>query len=107
MAKKAIIKRASKQWPAGNAQRFTEAVQQIDELEGNEREINGQVVNEPAPVQPALPNYYQADDFNRMLPNWTKAIQSGKKTPETLITFVESKGRKLTDEQKTVIQGVK
>lgn len=57
--------------------------------------------------QPALPDYYEQDDFNRMLPNWLKAIQSGKKTPDTLITFVESKGRKLTEEQKARIQGVK
>ncbi|MBO9484330.1 recombinase RecT [Salinisphaera sp. G21_0] len=107
MAKKAIIKRASKQWPAaGNAQRFRETVKRIDEVEGNEREIGGEVVNVHAPDQPALPDYYKQDDFNRLFPSWEKAIQSGKKTPQALIAMVETKGKDLTDEQKAQIQGV-
>lgn len=68
-----------------------------------EREIN------PAPRQqekarPAL-EHYSDDDFDKNFPAWRDAIESGKRTPDQIISMVSSKA-KLTDEQQQLIREV-
>ncbi len=73
MAKKAIIKRASKQWPsASNAQRFQETVATINKAEGNV--IEGESTPTVA--------YYPDEDFQKFLPDYRAAIESGNWTVE-------------------------
>lgn len=52
----------------------------------------------------ALP-VYPAEDFEKNLPAWTKAIESNKKSPEAIIATVSSKYT-LTDEQKSAIGAI-
>ena len=52
MAKKAIIKRASKQWPLGNgADRFNQAVSVVNDLEGSEEINKERDITPPPPMQ--------------------------------------------------------
>lgn len=41
--------------------------------------------------RPALPDYSQAD-FDKNLPSWRKAVESGRMTPDGLIAMVSTKG---------------
>ena len=59
------------------------------------------IVNEPQ-SRPAL-EYYPQERFDENLPKWRAAIAAGKKSPEDIITMVESKAM-LTDEQKESIK---
>lgn len=52
---------------------------------------------------PALPQSYPDDKFSENLPKWREVIASGRKTPDDLIAWVESKNP-LTDEQKAAIR---
>jgi len=78
MAKKAIIKRASKQWPLGNgADRFNNAVQVVNDMEGNEpieRDITPEAKAEPE--KEALDNDRLASGIEK--------IQAGQYTVEKL-----------------------
>lgn len=104
MAKKAIIKRASKQWPAvNNAQRFTETVKRIDEVEGNEREISGEVVREPAPAIAFIPD----DVFNDRFKTVERGLKKGKPLENAIQWLETATGGKITDEQKARLQEVK
>lgn len=62
------------------------------------------VVGAPPP-QPAQPQTYPQSEFDKNLPSWTKAIQTGKKTADDLIAMVETKA-KLTEDQKKVIKDI-
>ncbi len=42
-------------------------------------------------ARPALPDYAQAD-FDKNLPSWRKAVESGRTTPDNLIAMVSTKG---------------
>lgn len=60
----------------------------------------------PAEVVPQSPAHYPAAEFDKNLPAWRRAIESGKKTASDLIAMVETKGA-LTDEQKTALRAIK
>lgn len=49
---------------------------------------------------------YPSEDFQKNLPEWVRMIEAGLKTPEQIITIVESKGR-LSKDQKAIIASVK
>lgn len=57
-------------------------------------------------AQPAAGEEYPKADFDKNLPNWTTHIQNGKK-PDDLISFIESKGKPLTEDQKKTLRAVK
>lgn len=44
--------------------------------------------------------FYTYEEFNQKLTSWIATIETGKKTADSLITFVESKGTFFTDDQK-------
>ncbi|HEY4292095.1 hypothetical protein [Luteibacter sp.] len=52
----------------------------------------------------AEPAAYPAEDFERNLPVWLKAIADGRRTADDLIAMAETKGS-LTEEQKKLIRG--
>lgn len=61
---------------------------------------------QPAAAPQAIahePAIYPAADFAANLPKWRAVIESGKKTADSIIAMVESKGQ-LTDEQKNQIR---
>lgn len=60
----------------------------------------------PAEVVPQSPAHYPAAEFDKNLPAWRRAIESGKKTASDLIAMVETKGA-LTDEQKATLRAIK
>ena len=64
---------------------------------GDERDVTPTIT-----VPKELP-FYPTESFDKLLPAWLAAIDSGKKTPDDIIAMVESKGR-LTDEQKASIK---
>lgn len=47
--------------------------------------------------------FYTDEQFQAMLPKWQKAILEDSKEPQTIINFVASKGRSLTDEQQQIL----
>jgi phage recombination protein Bet len=51
--------------------------------------------------------FYSEDEFNNKLSSWAGVIKEGKKNSESLIVFIESKGKFLTDAQKAVINSIK
>ena len=70
-----------------------------------ERIVEAQPVKHmgPAEVVPQAPAHYPAAEFDKNLPAWRKAIESGKKAVADLIAMVETKGA-LTDEQKATLR---
>jgi phage recombination protein Bet len=62
-------------------------------------------ITPPRQQRPELPVYAEAD-FKKNLPAWTKAINSGRMTPDDLIAMVSTKGL-LSDDQKRVIKSIK
>lgn len=56
----------------------------------------GEIINKTQPI-------YSDEDFQKNLPSWRKAIASGKKTADAIISMVSTKGT-LTDEQKAAIR---
>ena len=72
---------------------------------------DSQPVSQPASQPVSQPvsqsDYYEDEEFDRLFKGWEKVIQAKRKTPETLIAFVESKNKQLTEQQKTKIRGVK
>lgn len=70
-----------------------------DELEVKldaEKEVEGEEL-------PPVKVFYSYEEFTQKLNSWVGTIESGKKTPEALITFIESKGTFFTDEQKAAL----
>lgn len=88
MAKKAIIKRASKQWPLGDgAERFHHAAEIVNEVEGSERDIT--------PTKPEAPKIEHKPAISTEgLQASIYKINSGELTVEKLLS-----ARQLTDEQ--------
>lgn len=79
MAKKALIKRASKLWPsASNALRFQQAVDNINQVEGNV--IEGEA-EEAA--------HYPDADFQKFLPQYQQLLETGKRTVDDIINMIE------------------
>ena len=58
-----------------------------------------------APAAPALPAYAQAD-FEKNLPAWQKAVDSGKKTASALLAMLQTKAT-FSEEQKARILSLK
>jgi hypothetical protein len=56
--------------------------------------------------KPDEPKRYPDADFTKNSPEWTKAIQSGKKTAAEVIAMIETKG-KLSDAQKAKLTEIK
>lgn len=56
----------------------------------------GEIINKTQPI-------YSDEDFQKNLPSWRKAIASGKKTSDAIISMVSTKGM-LTEEQKAAIR---
>ena len=82
MAKKAMIKRASKQWPsASSAQRFQDTVKTLNDTEGNVIEGESEQVT-----------YYPDDRFTQLLPQWQALIEAGKYGPDRVISQINSSG---------------
>ena len=71
-----------------------------DEMEGKTLDMG------PAEVVPQSPAHYPAAEFDKNLPAWRRAIESGKKTASDLIAMVETKGA-LTDDQKAALRAIK
>jgi len=64
-----------------------------------------QVITDIAQTASALPAplpEYSAEDFNKNLSAWRNLIESGKSTPERIISMVQSKGV-LSEKQKQTI----
>lgn len=81
-----------------------------EEMEGkslNEFDIDASTgeVQPPRQSRPELPAYAETD-FSKNLPSWTKAINSGRMTPDDLIAMVSTKGV-LSDTQKQIIRTIK
>lgn len=57
------------------------------------------------PKKPALPDYAPAD-FDKNLPAWTKAVESGKKTPSDLLAMLSTKAT-FSELQKAMILSLK
>lgn len=76
-----------------------------DELQevGTAREIDP----DSGEIKPAAPKFYAQEHFDANLPAWTKAVATGKATPDGVITRVESGGVPLTEDQKKVIRALK
>lgn len=68
-----------------------------EEMEGknlNDFDVDattGEVIQQKPAGRPALPDYSQAD-FDKNLPSWRKAVESGRMTPDGLIAMVSTKG---------------
>lgn len=79
-----------------------------DEMAGkalNEYDIDastGEVMPQKQAARPTLPDYSQAD-FDKNLPSWRKAVESGRTTPENLIVMVSTKGV-LTEQMKQAMR---
>lgn len=63
------------------------------------RERAGQQAADTSGRAAAGPKPYPAASFTANLPAWTKSIREGQKTPDEVISMIESRGA-LTDEQK-------
>lgn len=62
----------------------------------------------PPPAKPASNQTYSDAEFLEKLPVWVDKITGEKKTdPETLISFIESKGKQLTPEQQKKLRDAK
>lgn len=73
-----------------------------DEMEGKEIDITSeaQVVREP---QKTEPTYYTNEEFSEKKASWKDVVLSGKKSAQSLVSFIESKGKLLTEAQKMEI----
>ncbi|MFT4267852.1 MAG: recombinase RecT [Xenophilus sp.] len=76
---------------------------ELEPLAGGEKFMGQADVVPPAP---SAPKFYDAAEFDKNFPVWSKAIAAGKKTPGDVIATVETKGL-LTEEQKAKVLSVK
>lgn len=74
---------------------LAEESQDIQPVRTEEKEIN--------PVKDSV--HYSQIDFDKNFPSWKSVIESGRKTPEQVISMVEAKGL-LTEEMKLKIQQI-
>lgn len=69
--------------------------------------MDTQIERDITPAAPVLkdePAYYTDEEFQANAPAWKKVVDNGKE-PARFITFVESKGKKFTEEMKEIIHG--
>lgn len=99
--KQQIAYLAQKRWARLYAPGVIMGVYTPDELEETppEKDITAQ-----SEVVPAEPSYYTDEEFQANAPAWKKVVDNGKE-PARFITFVESKGKKFTEEMKEIIHG--
>lgn len=95
MARKSVVKRASKYWSAGN--RIAMAVETLNSHEGLEEKV----IN-PEPEQP---EFYDEELFTKNYEKWCEILTTGRKTVEDLIALIETRA-KLTDIQKASLEAV-
>ena len=95
MARKSVVKRASKYWSAGN--RVAMAVEALNSHEGLEEKV----IN-PEPEQP---EFYDEELFTKNYEKWCEILTTGRKTVEDLIALIETRA-KLTDIQKASLEAV-
>lgn len=57
---------------------------------------------DPKPVLPRV-RYYSDNEFKVHFPHWRLLIAQGKQTPQSILTFLESRGIQLSPEQKQAI----
>lgn len=69
-----------------------------------EKDVTGQGIQEPVKQEPV---YYTNDEFAVKKAGWKDAVLTAKKTAESLIVFVESKGKLFTEAQRTEINSWK
>lgn len=99
---------AVRKWGRLNSPGAILGVYTADELDGgtpSEKHMGpADVVQPPAP--PAPPATYPQESFEKNLPAWRKAIESGKKSAEDVIATVETKAP-LTEQQKATLREIK
>lgn len=69
-----------------------------------EKDVTSQ--GETLSSEPQAKAYYTEEVFSSKFQSWADVIQSGKKTPESLISFIESKGTLFTENQKSSLKGI-
>lgn len=111
MSKKAIIKRASKQWPSSSKSiRFDETIQLINDVEGNEYNGLSEVIQaEPSqdePIQPLAIEHYPQEQFDKIFPSWQKSVLNKEKTPEKILAFLNKKKVVLNQQQEQQIHNI-
>lgn len=65
------------------------------------------VVEPPAPTPAPAPEAYAREKFDANFAQWEGIVQSKRKTHAAMIAFIEAKGVKLSDLQKTRINSIK
>lgn len=111
MAKKTVVKRAYKYWPRGlQGERLAAAIEHLN-VDGEEglqsiRDQQPALLTPPPPPEPPADDTYPQADFDKNLPEWTKVIQSGRKTPAGLIATLSSR-IKLSEAQKDKLKTIK
>ena len=78
--------------PEGDAGEYTDNIRVVDVSASDEANGTG---------------YMPTESFNEMFPQWEGFVLSGKKTPEQLLAFLESKDVNLSPEQKQAISDIK
>lgn len=78
-----------------------------DEGEGNGERERTPPPPPPPPPPPAGPKPYPEQDFKKNLGQWRLWIETGKKTPESIIKMIEDKGPKLSPDQLAIINEIK
>ncbi|NAX44836.1 MULTISPECIES: phage recombination protein Bet [unclassified Vibrio] len=75
-----------------------------EEMEGKEFVPNEKDIT-PQKSLPTQATYYSQADFDKNFDKWKAVIESGRNTPERIISMAESKG-KMTDEMKAKIKQI-
>ncbi len=97
---------AQKRWARLHAPDVILGVYTPDELaEAGVKFMGDAEVVDPPP--PPAPPPYSAEEFEKNLPAWTKVIQSGRKTAEDLINFVNTRGTPYTEDQAATLRAIK
>lgn len=95
-------------FPEGGAQPTAEEMEGKSLDEGSDATVidagTGEIVQAASPAKPAPLQVWPTDAFNARLPNWKKAIASGKSV-EDIVGFASSKGQ-LTAEQIAAIRSL-
>ena len=86
-----------KGWPEIGAQPTAEEMEGKESFDVPEESI--------VSTQEKTIELYPQDEFDKNLPKWKEHMAKGHKTANDLIGFIESKGRLLTEPQKTLITG--
>jgi hypothetical protein len=95
---------AQKRWARLYAPGIILGVYTKDELEDypQERDVTPQAPSEPEPAE-----FYSNEEFGNNKARWKDTVLTKKKSAPDLISFVESKGKLLTEAQKTEINSWK